>query len=50
MPKKLSELHNNKLNEKMIFQKKKSSKKDFDRVKNGDISLNVRFMGLVRIK
>ena len=25
MPKKLSELHNNKLNEKMIFQKKEKS-------------------------
>jgi len=52
MPKKLSEMHNNKLRREneLPEKRKKSSKKDFIRVKNGYICPNGRFMRLVKIK
>lgn len=52
MPKKLSEAHNNKLREENNLEKKRkySSKKDFERVKNGYICPNGRFMRLIKVK
>ena len=52
MPKKLSEIHNNKLRREneLPEKRKKSSKKDFIRVKNGYICPNGRFMRLIKIK
>lgn len=52
MPKKLSEAHNNKLREENDLEKKRknSSKKDFERVKNGYICPDERFMRLTKIK
>ena len=52
MPKKLSEMHNNKLRREneLPEKRKKSSKKDFIRVKNGYICPNGRFMRLIKIK
>ena len=52
MPKKLSEEHNNKLRHEngLEEKRKKSSKKDFKRVKNGYICPNNRFMRLIKVK
>ena len=52
MPKKLSEDHNNSLRRENGYKekRKKSTKKDFIRVKNGYICPFGRFMRLVEVK
>lgn len=52
MPKKLSEDHNNSLRHENGYKekRKKSTKKDFIRVKNGYICPFGRFMRLVEVK
>lgn len=52
MPKKLSEAHNNKLRQENEQEEKRkdSSKKDFERVKNGYICPEGRFMRLTKVK